>query len=172
MMSLLDFAKVSNNDAYLKQAEAIGQAILARQITNPDDAFNEGRYLDAMTTSGNGWINEVFGVYYDYCQAKVRPHCAKYRDAMLKTTRWLLQNAYSPQNSYNVPDPGAAEGGFILSFTRPVVRTDAVCHGVNSLISMMHIAGDKKGVWFSLPAIPLRELLPQLRAGYPYLPDE
>lgn len=172
MMSLLDFAKISQETPYIKQAEAIGQAILERQITNPADVFNQGRYLDAMTTSGNGWINEVFGVYYDFCKAKHRPHCANYRNAMLKTTRWLLQNAYTPQNSYNVPDPLAAQGGFILSFTRPVVRTDAVCHGVNSLISMLRIQGYAKSPWFNIPATPLKELLPQLRAGYPYLSDE
>lgn len=172
MMSLLDFAKITDEAPYIRQAEAIGQAIMQRQITNPSDVFNEGRYLDAMTTSGNGWINEVFGVYYEYCQAKHRSHCVQYKNAMLKTTRWLLQNAYTPENSYNIPDPLAAQGGFILSFTKPVVRTDAVCHGVNSLLSMRKIQGNKTFPWFSLPEPPLKELLPQLRAGYPYLPDE
>jgi len=45
------------------------------------------------------------------------------------------------------------------------VRTDAVCHGINSLISMLRIAEPGEALSLELPERPLAEILPLLRAG-------
>lgn len=165
MMSLIDFAKINSEVVYKDTIQKIGQTILNRQILDKEDVYSNGRYLDAMTTSGNGWINEVFGVYYDFCTSHQQANCDKYRQAMVHSSRWLLQNAYTAENTFNVKDPTRAIGGFILNFTKPVVRTDAVCHGVNSLLSLLTIIGNQEQDLLNLSERPLREILPLLRAG-------
>lgn len=169
MMSLIDFAKVDPNPVYRTTIEQIASAILSRQIRAQDDVYSNGRYLDAMTTSGNGWINEVMGVLYDFCSSNQLSNCNQYHQAMLLTSRWLIQNAYSAENTYNVKNPKRAIGGFITNFTTQTVRTDAVCHGLNSLIMVLENIGHDNQVLVNLPERPLVELLPLLRAGNGYL---
>ena len=122
-----------------------------------------------MTTSGNGWINEVMGVLFNFCQKEQLHNCNQYRNAMVLTSRWLLQNAYTPQNTFNIKNPANAIGGFITNITTETVRTDAVCHGVNSLITLLTIAKQKQEVFVTLPERPLAEILPLLRAGNGFL---
>lgn len=169
MMSLIDFAKINADPMYRHLIELLANRILSRQITNKEDIYSNGRYLDAMTTSGNGWINEVMGVLHDFCIANSMPECQRYQQAMILTSRWLVQNAYSAQNTYNVKNPAHAIGGFITNFTTQTVRTDAVCHGVNSLVNLLMLVGDKDSVLINLPEKPLQEVLPLLRAGNGFL---
>ncbi|MCX4186315.1 hypothetical protein [Methylophaga sp. OBS4] len=165
MMSLLDLAKVDPAPAYLTTINQIADMLLSRQIDNPDDAFNHGRYLDAMTTSGNGWINEVMGELHKFCKAQASDDCQPYRQAMRHTSRWLVQNAYNETNSFNIKNPERALGGFITNFNTRTVRTDAVCHGLNGLVRLLEIEGSNDEILVNLPERPLRELLPLLRAG-------
>lgn len=169
MMSLIDFAKIKPDPLYLNTIEKTGAKILSRQIKDPGDIYSNGRYLDAMTTSGNGWINEVLGVYHGFCEANKLSQCERYKDAIVLTSRWLIQNAYSKENTYNVKNPANAIGGFITKFTTRSVRTDAVCHGVNSLIWLLNNTGDKEQILLELPEKPLEQVLPLLRAGNGYL---
>ncbi|VEG89683.1 hypothetical protein [Legionella spiritensis] len=165
MMSLIDFAKVDQEPVYRETIERLAATLLSRQITDKDDIFNNGRYFDAMTTSGNGWINEVMGVLYDFCRKNRLAHCQRYQTAMLLTGRWLLQNAYNEENTYNIKNPERAIGGFITNFTSSKVRTDAVCHGLNSLVMLMESAASGEPLQLKLPERPLVKILPLLRAG-------
>lgn len=169
MMSLIDLAKVDSNPVYRNTIDKLASAILARQITDKTDVYSNGRYLDAMTASGNGWINEVMGVLHQFCKQQDGSNCQRYQDAMVLTSRWLLQNAYTPQNTYHVKNPNRAIGGFMTNFTTRTVRTDAVCHGVNSLIMLLASLGHDTGTLVNLPERPLVEILPLLRAGNGFL---
>ncbi len=165
MMSLIDLAKVDAKPVYRETIIQIADTLLQRQIVSQSDLFSDGRYLDAMTTSGNGWINEVMGDWYDFCSKQKLTDCEPYREAMRRTSRWLVQNAYTPQISYDIANPARAHGGMITNFNTWTVRTDAVCHALNGLISLLRIeAGNDAGL-IELPAQPLREILPLLRAG-------
>lgn len=165
LMSLIDYARINNGPEFRELIARLGGLLLARQIDDAGDAYNAGRYQDAMTASGNGWINEVMGNLYDFCVNEHLADCQAYRGAMLQTSRWLLQNAYSEANGYEIKNPVKATGGFIHNFRMRYVRTDAVCHGVNSLISMLRIAGPGEELSLELPERPLAEILPLLRAG-------
>jgi hypothetical protein len=165
MMSLIDYAKIDNDPAIINVISEIAHTLLTRQIKNKEDAFSNGRYIDLLATSGNGWVNEVMGVMYEFCSSKQLSNCKQYQQAMLLTSRWLLQNAYTKQNTYAIKNPEQAIGGFIRHFTSKTVRTDAVCHGVNSLISLLNNLGESNKVLLDLPERPLVEILPLLRAG-------
>ncbi|SFK40135.1 hypothetical protein SAMN04488079_11017 [Methylophaga sulfidovorans] len=165
MMALIDLAKVDPTPVYQKTILQIADMLVERQIDQPDDAYNHGRYLDAMTTSGNGWINEVMGEMVPFCEQQKLGDCDQYREAMHKTSRWLLQNTYNENNTYNISNPKQAMGGFINNFSSQKVRTDAVCHGVNGLLSMLENEPEGTEVFMDLPERPLAELLPLLRAG-------
>ena len=165
LMSLIDYAKINSGPEYRQLISRLGAMLIARQINNPDDAFNAGRYQDTISTSGNGWINEVMGNLYGFCVNERMPDCGPYRQAMIASSRWLLQNAYTEANSYETKNPAKAAGGFIRNFRLRYVRTDAVCHGVNSLISLLQITGPGESLSLELPEQPLAEILHMLRAG-------
>lgn len=165
MMSLIDYAKTNKNPITFNTIERVAQAILVKQITRRDDIFNNGRYLDVMTSSGNGWINEVMANMYDFCKKNSLSNCHNYRDAIILNSRWLIQNAYSLENTYNVRNPEKAIGGLITHFSSPTARTDAVCHAVNSFIALLNFNGLGNQLLFYLPERPLVEILPLLRAG-------
>jgi hypothetical protein len=84
---------------------------------------------------------------------------------MRRTSRWLIQNAFNATNSYDIANPARAEGGFITNFNTLTVRTDAVCHGLNGLISLLRMEANNDEMLLTLPEEPLREILPLLRAG-------
>lgn len=166
LMSLVDFAKVEPSQIYRSALLEVAETIVSRQIQNFSDVYNHGRYLDAMTTSGNGWLNEVMGDLYNFCmEEEDAEDCQKYYKAMILSSRWLLQNSYTAQNTYNVKNPERAIGGFITNLNSPTVRTDAVCHGINSLLATLLAVGQTKEALVALHERPIQEIIPLLRAG-------
>jgi hypothetical protein len=164
-MALIDYAKINRAPIYRELIQQTAAAILARQIRAGDDAYNHGRYLDTMTSSGNGWVNEVMGELYRFCRAENLSDCGAYREAMILSGRWLLQSAYTPASRYALSNPGRAEGGFARSFVQRSVRTDAVCHGVNSLIALMRSVEPEQKILLTLPERSFEETLGLLRIG-------
>lgn len=166
MLGLIDYAQINPSPMYKNLIQRLGKRLLQQQNQNPNDLYNYGRFLDLISTSGSGWINEVFGIYYPWCKKERLEHCENYKQAKILISRWLIQNAYTPQNTYAIPHPAIIMGGFRFSFDNPKVRTDAVCHGINGLLSLMRILGDKKNsVLLTIPERPLPEILPSLKAG-------
>ena len=165
VMSLVDYAKTNKEPLYRKLIQNAASEILARQIYNLDDAYNHGRYLDTMTTSGNGWINEVMGELYQFCSDQQLSGCKQYQDAIVLTSRWLLQNVYTQANSYDIKNPSHAIGGFMRNFISQAVRTDAVCHGLNSLINLLTIVGSDNHILVRLPEQSFDQTIGLLRIG-------
>lgn len=165
VMALVDYARI---DADPKVREVLQRAmhqIILRQSHNPSDVYNHGRYFDVMSTSGNGWINEVLGELHQLCKAEAFNDCAEYREAAIYTSRWLLQNSYTPINSYALKNPARAEGGFIRNYVKSSVRTDAVCHGVNGWLGLMKIVGAGEQDLLLLPERSFDETIDLLRIG-------
>ncbi|KTC94789.1 glycoside hydrolase family 76 protein [Legionella feeleii] len=165
LMALIDYSKINNDSLYREVIDKTASAILARQIYDPNDAYNHGRYLDTMATSGNGWINEVMGELHQFCLNQGLSNCKQYRDAIILTTRWLLQNAYTEANSYDIRNPSQAIGGFMRDFISQSIRTDAVCHGVNSLITLLTIIDQQNQRLVTLAEKPFNETIGLLRIG-------
>ena len=76
-----------------------------------------------------------------------------------------MQNAYRKNNTYNIKNPERSIGGFALNYHNHVVRTDAVCHGTNSLLYLLKITGNAPQVFIDIKEQPLFEILPMIRAG-------
>lgn len=165
VMSLLDYAKINNEPIYRHTITRCAQELLIRQASDADDAFNNGRVVDLISASGNGWVNEVMTVLYPFCQAKHMPGCEGYRQFILHSSRWLMQNVYTSTNSIMVKNPAIADGGAIPNFLNDVVRTDAVCHGGNSLVGLLNIVGKQEQTLVVLPEMSLDEVLGLLGIG-------
>lgn len=165
LLSLIDIAKVKPLPKYIAAIERIATTLRQGQITDLNDIYYAGKFSDATTTSGNGWLNEVFGEYYPFCLKMKMQHCEPYKNAMILSSRWLMQNAYRENNRYNIKNPQFAKGGFVLNYHNQMVRTDAVCHGVNSLLSLLNIIGNQKQPLIDIKAQPLFKILPLIRAG-------
>ncbi|WP_200248948.1 hypothetical protein [Thiococcus pfennigii] len=136
-MALLDYSRIDSASGSLEVAFKNLDALLPLQMTDPRDIANYGRFSDTRATSGNGWINEVVSELLVACEATGRPDCERLEQALILTTRWLIQNTYSPQNTYHIEDPEKVVGGLIRNAREESVRTDAVCHGVNSLVGLL-----------------------------------
>ena len=164
-MSLMDYAAVSDNTSLNPTIGTIADFVLSTQIDNAANIYSTGRYSEATTPSGNGWINEVLGEYYPYCLKNGGARCDRSLTSMPEVSRWLLQNAYNDINVYDVKNPSRAIGGFIIAFSSQRIRTDSVCHGVNSFISLLRLSDMQSKILLTLPEPPLKEILPSLRAG-------
>jgi hypothetical protein len=161
VLALLDYSRIKTEEIYHSIAFQAMDEILAHQMTRAADIYNYGRFRDTVASSGNGWINEVLVEVYKRCREQERDGCGKYKDALIRTTRWLIQNTYSEENTYHIKNPARALGGFIRNYTEEAVRTDAVCHGANSLIGLLEITDE--GVLLAVPERPFEEILNQLK---------
>jgi hypothetical protein len=110
----------------------LSDIILGNQIEDPDDLSNYGRWNGAYSTSGNAWISEVMTEMYRFCKEQGRENCDKYKDAVVKAIRWLIQNTYSENNTSFLKNPERAIGGIFWNEQNKYVRTDSVCHALNS----------------------------------------
>lgn len=154
-MSLLDYHAASQNPRFLKAAFRAAHKVMERQLRDPKALVDYGRFSDTRTSSGNGWMNEVLVEVYRQCLANQRSDCSEIEAALRLTSRWLLQNVYDDANAYQIPNPERARGGSIRGpvsgygklktrsgdATQVSVRTDAVCHGANSLIGVLQLLG-------------------------------
>ena len=139
VMSLLDFYKVTHDNAALDLMWKLAGELMRRQQLDPGDIWDYGRFAEDTFASSNGWINEVLSEVYLYGSRNGwdRAQMEKVRTALLLVTRWLIQNTYSPENTYNVKNPRRAIGGLPRNFALKEVRTDAVCHAVNGYLNML-----------------------------------
>ncbi|MBU4304634.1 MAG: hypothetical protein KJ893_03265 [Candidatus Omnitrophica bacterium] len=139
VMALLDYYKVSNDEDAWDVLTRCADELLKRQCNDPFDILDYGRFTGTRAGSGNGWINEVLNELYVFSKEhdKNMEQRERYKEAILKVTRWLIQNTYSPENTYFLKNPEKAFGGLIRNSDEESVRTDAVCHGLNSYITML-----------------------------------
>lgn len=165
VMSLLDYAKINPAPIYRKTITRCARELLNKQIHAPWDVFNDGRLMDIITSSGNGWVNEVMTELYPFCKANKMQACSQYRHFIIDSSRWLVQNVYTHANSFNIKNPAMAEGGVIRNFAEKSIRTDAVCHGLNSLVGLLKITGMENQSLAFLPEMPFDEVLGLLEMG-------
>ncbi len=158
--ALFDYSRIdSNMDTHRAIFRAI-DLVLNNQVQAPQDPYYDGSIFDDPSTSGTGWINEVLIDVNHLCLEDDRTDCARYRTAMRHATRWLIQHSYAEPNTFALRNPHRALGGAIRNYDETVVRTDAVCHGNNSLIGLLELEGD--AVELTLPEVPFPQFFRRL----------
>lgn len=138
IMSLLDYYKATASPEAKEILWNLANQVMARQHKDPEDISNHGQY-DRTAASGSGWVNEVFSELYLYGlqEGWNQEDLMRVKQSILLVTRWLIQNTYSPENTYFLKNPQNAVGGLIRNPREETVRTDAVCHGVNGYLYML-----------------------------------
>jgi hypothetical protein len=136
LLSLLDFHKVTGNQYYRDVVFQIADDLLERQVRDTGNILGFGRWPGALSTSGNGWLMEVFSELFLFCRGKDFGRPAQYKGAVLKGARWVLERTYRPANAFLIPNPKRATGGLFWNRSKRYVRTDSVCHGLNALINV------------------------------------
>jgi hypothetical protein len=157
ILSLFDFARASEDSTIRNTVFECADALLERQIDEPDDVYRHGRWQDSLSSSGNGWLAEVLSELYLDCPNSDADGCARYHGAVVLLFRLLMQYAYSPENSYVAKNPDMAMGGVFWDTLHREVRTDSVCHAMNAYVFMIDHMPD--GVLVELPEPPLAERL-------------
>lgn len=142
VMSLLDFYKTKENPYYKAAFMECSSQLLDRQIQDSERILYHGRWKEAYSTSGNGWIIEVLSNVYDFCKKEVQKGCKKYKEHIILGIRWLVQNTYTQSNSYILPNSKKARGGLFWNRAHRYIRTDSLCHGGNPYVNMLPYLGE------------------------------
>lgn len=148
VMSLMDFYKINPDESYKKIIFELSALILENQKDNSNDLLYYGGWKGAYSTSGTGWITEVMAETYRFCLAEKREDCQKYKEAVIKAIRWLIQNTYSEENSFFLKNQERAIGGVFWNNIKKYVRTDSVCHALNGYLRIFDYLDD--GVLLSI----------------------
>ena len=159
ILSLFDFYKASGQQRYLDIVLNNSASLLTRQYTNSSRILDYGRWDASETSSGNGWLCEVFVELFRYLHENGFGGLEKYEDAITRVTRWILQNTYTLQNSNLVKNPYMAEGGAFWHDSERYVRTDSVCHAVNGLTRMYEFYGNGTLISVTPDPDPLADML-------------
>lgn len=136
-MSFIDFYKASKDEYYRKIIFEMMDLILREQKDDSSSIMDYGQFRGAYSSSGNGWIAEVFSEVYDLCREERMENCEKYKETLLKSIRWNIQHTYIKENSSSLENPERANGGIFWNKTKKYVRTDSVCHGLNAYIGIV-----------------------------------
>lgn len=161
VMSLIDFYKVNQDERYQNIIFELSEKILANQKNETNDLLYCGGWGGAYSTSGMGWISEVMGETYRFCKEENRDDCNKYKDAVIRATRWIIQNTYSEENTFFLKNPERAIGGVFWNQSNKYIRTDSVCHALNGYIRIINDL--KAGLLLSIPEQPFEEILNELK---------
>ena len=149
VMALYDFYKIDGEEDYKNIVFDCSRELLKRQRTDTADPFYYGVWNMAYSTSGNGWLAEVMMEIYKFCEEEEGNNCEDYKTAVLRATRWIIQNTYSEENSFNLENPEKAIGGIFWNDKSKYVRTDSNCHALNAYIGIFDYL--EKGILVSLP---------------------
>jgi rhamnogalacturonyl hydrolase YesR len=160
-MSLLDFYKIDEEDYYGNMILKCSGELLERQAKNLSNPLYSGSWYRAYSTSGNGWLAEVMMTMYRFCQEQNMDGCDKYKEAIIRVIRWIIQNTYSEENTFFLEEPEKAIGGIFWNYEDRYVRTDSLCHALNAYAGMMDDWED--GTLLSLPEQPIGAILSRLR---------
>jgi len=158
--SLMDFYRASNTkekkSKYIEIIFNLSSEILKHQRDDKNDLSDYGRWDRAYSTSGNGWISEVMTDSYRFCLSQGRNDCQKYKKAVIKVIRWLVQNTISEENSFWFDESEEMIGGILWSPYSKYIRTDSICHGLNGYIRMFPYL--EKEVLISIPEKDIKEI--------------
>jgi len=161
VMSLLDFYQINQDDYYRDMILKCGGELVERQANNVNHPLYCGSWYRAYSTSGNGWLAEVMMEMYRFCQEQNVDGCDKYKEAIIRVIRWVIQNTYTEENTFFLKEPQKAIGGIFWNYENRYVRTDSLCHALNAYAGMMDDWED--GTLLSLPEKPIGVTLSQLR---------
>jgi hypothetical protein len=165
ILSLFDFFLASGDRFYLDIVLNNSEALLERQLRDERSILSFGRWHASETTSGNGWINEVFSDLYHYRKEHDLGGLEEIRRALARVTRYGIQNTYNRANSYLVRNPDRAIGGAYWNAQNRYVRTDSVCHAVNAYVAMVDEYEDEVLVTVARQDESLFEFLDRRSAG-------
>lgn len=152
ILSLFDYAHASEDAEARTTVYRCADELLARQINNPEDVYRHGRWQASLSSSGSGWLAEVLSTLYLDCPADDPDHCQRYKDAVIRLLRLLMQYTYSSENDFVTLAPEQARGGLFWNTLDRYVRTDSVCHGMNAYVFMIDELPE--GVILELPPAP------------------
>jgi rhamnogalacturonyl hydrolase YesR len=159
-MALLDFYRINEEDYYKDIILRCSAELLEKQRNNLTNPLYSGSWYRAYSTSGNGWLAEVMMTMYRFCQEQNAEGCDRYKEAILRVIRWIIQNTYSAENTFFLIESEKAIGGIFWNYEDRDVRTDSLCHALNAYAGMMDDWED--GTLLTLPDQPIGVILSQL----------
>ncbi len=156
IMSLMDYYLASGEENYRDIVFQCSDDLLKRQLRNENDILDYGRWPGAYSTSGNGWICEVFSEVYNFCQEQKQVNCAQYKEPVVRVARWIMERSYTPANSYFLNNDKALGGAF-WNRQEHYIRTDSVAHAVNGYVNIVDSL--EPGLLLRLDGEPYTKLL-------------
>lgn len=149
IMSLLDFYKINQKDEYKNIIFKCSKELLDKQLNDENNLLFYGSWSDTETSSGTAFLAEVMVEIYKFCQEQRLQGCERYKQAVIKAIRYLIQNTYSEKNTSFLKNPEKARGGIFWNYQNEWIRTDSVCHALNAYVGIINSL--REGTLLSIP---------------------
>jgi len=147
VMSLIDFYKINPEKKYKDIIFKCSDELLLKQYQNKNNLLSYGSWENSSSTSGTGWIGEVMSEVYNFCKKEKGSDCEKYKDSVIKASRWIIERTYSKEDAQKLNNYKII-GGIFWDYKEEYIRTDSVAHALNGYVNIFKDLKD--GILLSL----------------------
>lgn len=135
IQALLDYYRVSLNPNDKNIVYKCSSELIKKQRVSAKNKRRIGSYPQSESSSGSSWVAEVLTEVYELCKSEKR-NCQNLLSSIYLSQKWFMQFFYSEDSTKTFPNPAGALGGFRWSQKENYIRTDSVCHGLNSFFNL------------------------------------
>jgi AMMECR1 domain-containing protein len=140
MQALEALLKTGRNRNYAAHLLALADAMMAEQYTESDPAGYAGGFRPGVPRSTPAASRaEGMLAAYRIAVSLGDSRAAKIGASLKASARFVLSQQFNPANSFFLPKPELAAGGFRASMTSMRIRIDFVQHNVSSLIGIAEV---------------------------------
>ena len=147
ILSLFDFYRATGQRRAWDLVNRCADGLLDRQLGNRRDVYRHGRWRRSLSSSGNGWLDEVISEIHLHCRENHMTRCERFEEAIIPVTRLLMQYTYTRESAFVVKNPSMALGGVFWNARERHVRTDSVCHAMNAYINILPLLDERGPYW-------------------------
>ncbi|HVG18464.1 MAG TPA: hypothetical protein VNI02_05375, partial [Blastocatellia bacterium] len=137
MQALEALFGVDRSPMYAAHAIALAEAMIAAQYTERDSFVYAGGFRPGPPRATPAASRaEGMAAAYRLARSTKDSRAPKIAAALKASARFQLSQQFDEDNSFFLPDPGRAAGGFRESVTRMRIRIDFVQHNISSLLGV------------------------------------
>lgn len=137
MQALEALFNIERAPKYAEHAIALAESMIAEQYTEQDSTVHAGGFRPGLPRSTPAASRaEGMVAAYRLARSTKDPRASKIAAALEASARFQLSQQFDKDNSYFLPDPDRAAGGFREGITSMRIRIDFVQHNISSLLGI------------------------------------
>jgi hypothetical protein len=137
MQALEALFGIDRAPVYAGHAIALAESMIAEQYTEQETPVYAGGFRPGLPRATPAASRaEGMVAAYRLARAAKDPRASKIADALRSSARFQLSQQFDRDNSFFLPAPGRAAGGFREGITEMRIRIDFVQHNISSLLGV------------------------------------